>query len=801
MSIAKTNTNIYNGWLFDIYHLKDRMILWIKAADSDVVKRLEYPWAPFIYVVSDTKSELDSLLKDNNLISYFVKECSYEYKYEYPSSVQCKKEVLKLTVKDSSQLLNLAKYIEGFSSRFGQYRLYNVDVAPEQSFFYEKEFFPFGLYSLGKSQDVNDVDNSYLDLNIENDDIESFDYSIPNFRFLTFDIISDNKSISNNDQSEIYAIKVKTFDNDNTVDEKFLIKEDNEIETILQFSYEVNRLDPDIILTTGGDQFLFPHLFNRAMLNDIQFQLLINLNRELDQEFLKKRNRFLIGSNNLTDHSHRSSSHSYISYGRVYFKPQSFFLFGRIHIDTNTSFIYKNNGFDGLVEISRICRMSPQIASRSTIGKCLSSLYFYNASKKDVLIPWKPITSELFKSFYQLLKVDKGGTVLESKPGAYNKVAEFDFVSLYPNIMLKKNISSETINCKCCKEKKDNKVPGLENAYHSCRKETGIVPLSLRTVLERRLEYKRRKLERITGNDVGLKNKYNNRQDALKWILVTSFGYLGFSNSKFGRIDAHIAVCAYARDILLKTSKIAENNGFEVLHGIVDSIWIRSKENDTKGSAKDELLRYENLKKDIEKETGFSLSFEGVYKWIVFDSSKTNPELPALNRYFGVYEGGKIKMRGIETRRHDTPPLFIKFQEELLQTMATLDNVDEINKSLSQLEDIYYKYKNKVISGNISFADLIFTKRISKNSEDYKFRKTIENCVLKNLSNNGKRLRAGEEIKYFINDYYSKNHLKRAMPIELVTDYRVFKYDIQRYCELLSDIYDSITKSFYEDVA
>lgn len=287
MSITTTNIAINNGCLFDIYHLKDRMILWIKAEDTDVVRRLEYPWSPFIYVISDIKSELDLLLKDNNLISYFVKNYSYEYKYEYPSSDQKKKEVLKLTVKDSSQISNLAKYIEWLSSRFGQYRLYNVDVSPEQSFFYEKEFFPFGLYSSYKSQIVNDLDSSCLEINIENDSIDSFDYSIPNFRFLTFDIISDKKSISNEIQNEISAIKLKAFDNDKTLNEKFIIKEDNEIETILQFSYEVNRLDPDIVLTTGGDQFLFPHLFNRAIKNEIEIQLLINLNRELNQEFLK----------------------------------------------------------------------------------------------------------------------------------------------------------------------------------------------------------------------------------------------------------------------------------------------------------------------------------------------------------------------------------------------------------------------------------------------------------------------------------------------------------------------------------
>ncbi|MDN5847505.1 MAG: hypothetical protein L0H53_14670 [Candidatus Nitrosocosmicus sp.] len=75
---------VENGFLLDIYHLKDKMILWAKAEDIDFVNRLECTWSPFIYVTSNTKSELDSLLKDNNLISYFVKNYSYECEYEYP---------------------------------------------------------------------------------------------------------------------------------------------------------------------------------------------------------------------------------------------------------------------------------------------------------------------------------------------------------------------------------------------------------------------------------------------------------------------------------------------------------------------------------------------------------------------------------------------------------------------------------------------------------------------------------------------------------------------------------------------
>ena len=789
-----------NGWLFDIYYQKDRMILWIKERKGNV-KRLEYLWSPSIYVTSDLKSELVDLV-GNSKISSSIKEYQFEYKFEHPSSVivdKCKRNVtLRLTLSDSIHILNLAKRIERLSIRFGHYRLYNVDISPEQSFLYEKDLYPLGLYNIEEIRSTESVQtNIYQVVNDKNDDIDSFEYIVPNFKFLSFELISERKSIRNDLEDRILKIKIISFEKDNVIKEDFSISEENELETILEFAYEINRIDPDIIITKGGDQFLFPHLFHRAKANKIENQLLINLNRESNIEYLLKKNKLFsnksIGSNDL-------SSTSYISYGKVYFKPRPFFLYGRIHIDINNSFIYRDNGLEGLAELSRVCRIPLQLASRSTIGKCLSSLYFYNAHKKDILIPWKPITSEIFKSFSDLLKVDKGGFVFESKPGAYDNVAEFDFISLYPNIMLRKNISSDTINCACCKSATDNKVPELEHLYHLCKKRIGIVPLSLKTVLDRRLEYKKRKNLCISKNDEYLKNCYDNRQTALKWILVTSFGYLGFSNSKFGRIDAHITVCAFARDILMKTSKIAEKHGFDVIHGIVDSIWISKIDNiEYSLSVADSAHRYINLKKDIEEQTGFSISFEGVYKWIVFDSSKINPDLPALNRYFGVFEDGTIKMRGIETRRHDTPELFVYFQEELMKIMSAYSNIHEITKCLPILESIYKKYINLICTKKISYTDLIFTKRMSKASNEYADRDTIENCVLKQLTNNGKSLNAGEEIKYIITNFYHECFLERAIPIELI-DENDIKYDTKRYLELLKETYDSVTKFFYSQI-
>ena len=385
----------------------------------------------------------------------------------------------------------------------------------------------------------------------------------------------------------------------------------------------------------------------------------------------------------------------------------------------------------------------------------MSSLQFYNAMIKDILIPWKPTLAEHSKSLGDLLIADRGGLIFEPIVGAHEKVAELDFVSLYPNIMFKENISAETVICNCCSHSK-LRVPELLN-YHICEKRRGIVPISLELLLKKRAIYKNKK---NSTTDPNLKKIFGARQTALKWVLVTSFGYLGFNNAKFGRIDAHIAVCAFDRQILLQTVRIAESHRFKILHAIVDSIWIQKKD----GINND----YNDLTTEIENKTGFPISFEGIYKWIVFVPSKNNAVLPVSNRYFGVFEDGTVKMRGIEARRHDTAEFFSNVQQNILNIMSEANSIKEVRDLMPKVRDIFQMHLELLKYSKVPINDLVLTKRISKNVDEYENRNTVELDALLQLKNAGNSLKAGQILKYVITDYYQKNSRKRSIPLELV---------------------------------
>ena len=773
--------DVYNqlveGWLFDAYPLRDKMVFWVKQKNGNT-NRLEDSWSNSIYVAADNKSDLKSILsvivakqtENNNNNGWLIKDHEFVSRYERITD-DTKSEVLKLTLSDSTKALKLARDIERRldGDGIGKFRLYNVDLPPAQSYFYEHDIFPLAFYKL------NNNNCCYCSSWNIKDNVWSTDYKVPDFKtvHLKLNLKKEGKISKHTDKIESILIKQEEQDSQATIVE---IQSESEADMIDEFVTEITKkIDPDFIFTDDGDSFTFPYLIHRAEQNGTA----LILGREPTMSL--KRNY--------------KGGTSYFSYGRIYFKPTTVRLFGRIHFDINNSFILNDSGLQGLYEIARICRMPLHTAARASIGKCLSSLQFYYATQKEILIPWKPTLAEHLKTFEDLLVADRGGFIFEPEIGVHEQVAEFDFVSLYPNIMLKKNLSAETIRCSCCPDSK-LRVPELH--YNICEKRTGIVPTSLRIVLEKRAKYKELLKNSNSAIDSQSKEIYDARQNSLKWILVTSFGYLGFNNAKFGRIDAHIAVCAFDRQILLQTVKIAERHGFRVLHGIVDSIWVKRKRNTKITNMMQDEENYARLQRSIEQKTGFTIPFEGKYKWIAFVHSKVNNALPVANRYFGVFEDGCLKIRGIEARRHDTPMLLSKFQQEILEVMSKGKgkNIGEVKALMPKVNGTFQKYVQLLKQSKIPFEELVFTKRISKNSKEYQKRNTVESNSIHLLDVEGKSLKAGEILEYVITDYYetqSKN--RRAIPIELINE-NTTSYDVRRYVELLAETCNSVIEPF-----
>jgi DNA polymerase elongation subunit (family B) len=195
--------------------------------------------------------------------------------------------------------------------------------------------------------------------------------------------------------------------------------------------------------------------------------------------------------------------------------------------------------------------------------------------------------------------------------------------------------------------------------------------------------------------------------------------HLSFRHAKFMKIDAHIAVCSVARRSLLDAMHVAEGRGYQVIHGIVDSLWVhknRIKQEDC-----------EELRKEIEEATKFKLAIEGIYKWIVFLPSKVDSQNQVPTRYFGCFEkNNEMKVRGIEYRRHDTPIYFKKCQELILKELSKCDTELELSEfARKQGIQMFNEFAKQIEDHDVPPLELLITRRLSKSLSDYFSRRQL----------------------------------------------------------------------------
>src|SRR5947209_5868540 len=730
------------GWILDLYHKPGQMVVWLKKPDGKCV-RLTDRWKPRIHVGGDYRELIDLACKS------YVENSIFVDKFERVGDIE-KSRVLEVVVENDEEATRLAGRIQRESS-YSNFRLYDVDIPSPQVYLYQKDLFPLAL-----------VEAEERDEKIEwtlRDSIKTIDYKLPPLRKIRLEIKTRKKKRIRTFEDELDSLRIKT-----DREEILVLDSGSEEEKLLSLVETFNRIDPDIVITEGGDSFIFPYLARRAHKNGML-------------------NRLVLGRDPSPLRVYEVQGHSYFSYGKILYRETAARLLGRLHIDDHNDFISADCGLEGLFEIARTCIIPIQRASRATIGTNMTSLQFYHAVKENVLIPWNKNQPEEWKDANELVIADRGGFIHEPETGIYDQVGELDFTSLYPTIMRDQNLSGETVKCKCCPNSL-HRVPELD--YNICERWRGIVPQSLEILLDRRSKYKQLKKDE---KDELKRQKYDARQSALKWILVCSFGYLGFKNARFGKIDAHIATCAFSRIFLHRAVAIAQARRFKLVHRIVDSMWLTK----TDATAAD----YEELCAVIKDDLQLPLSFEGQYKWIVFLNSKTDPEAPVLNRHYGIFQDRTLKVRGIDVRRHDTPKIVEKCQTQMLGIFKEAGNSREFQALIPQVLNTLKEYASKLRSGMVPIEELIITKNLSKMPNEYTHR-VPQAIAAQCLIDEGGTVHAGPQVSYVMTIDTSTTPESQALPAELPDDDTV--YDPERYVDLLVSSTANLLLPFGYDV-
>jgi len=509
----------------------------------------------------------------------------------------------------------------------------------------------------------------------------------------------------------------------------------------------IHRYDPDILMTICGDAWLLPKLLQMSRETNIH----LPLNRDKRRGIRHKGDK------------------SYFSYGQIVYKGEQLHLFGRCHLDQTNSFLLRDGGLDGVLETARVTTLPIQMTARTSPGTGISSMQMLVAIRNNILVPWHKQQSERPKTALDLLHSDQGGMVYQPIIGVHTNVGEIDFVSMYPSIMVRCNISPE------------KPAP----TYLGSDEEPGLVPLTLKPLLEKRIKMKHA-LGTMPHWDPRYK-RYSSASTAYKALLVTCFGYLGYRNARFGRIESHEAVTKWGREALLMAKEVAENMGFEVLHMYVDGLWLQKK-----GVSQPE--QFESVLEEISLQTGLPIALDGVYNWVAFLPSRMDSRVPVPNRYFGTFQDKSIKIRGIEARRRDSAPYVKETQIELLRILSQFETPDQISRALPIAIEYLEKRVKCLRRGQVPLEQLVIRQKISRELAGYRTPPPAARA-LQQLQAIGKDKRPGQSIQFLL--------IKSGDGVfawDLPTKPPVYEIDVDRYEVLLRRSANSILSPFKRDI-
>jgi DNA polymerase I len=224
------------------------------------------------------------------------------------------------------------------------------------------------------------------------------------------------------------------------------------------------------------------------------------------------------------------------------------------------------------------------------------------------------------------------GAIVKAIPDVYVWVTTLDFASLYPSLYQTRNISWETVNCECCSEEGDNRVP--ETSHWTCKKHKGLMGELYGFFKDIRVLYFK-------------KMKISDVEQGLKVGINSAYGAFGFEKFPLFCIVVLDVTLALARYHTGKTSDEAENMGQSVFFNDTDSLGIPTQDS--------EIIEY--LIRWAKEKFNLDLEVDKLIKLFLLSMKKN---------YVMFSNDGKIITKGLMGNKKNTPPLWKRCFNEIL---------------------------------------------------------------------------------------------------------------------------------------
>jgi DNA polymerase-2 len=150
---------------------------------------------------------------------------------------------------------------------------------------------------------------------------------------------------------------------------------------------------------------------------------------------------------------------------------------------------------------------------------------------------------------------------------------------------------------------------------------------------------------------------------------------------------------------------------------------------------------------EIVSRTHLPIALEGIYRWVAFLPSRVDERVPAANRYFGVFQDGSIKVRGVEARRRDTPPFIASVQMAILERLAAASDASQLTEYIPGIIAFLRRQLRLLRRRQVPVEELLATQKLSRELELYRSPSPAARAAAQ-LEAIGKPVRPGLPIRF-----------------------------------------------------
>jgi DNA polymerase I len=378
--------------------------------------------------------------------------------------------------------------------------------------------------------------------------------------------------------------------------------------------------------------------------------------------------------------------------------------------------------------LTRISRMPMEEVVRHSVSAWIRSLFIGTHRAKNYLVPRQEdieglkggtVTQAIIKGKKYL-----GAIVLEPVQGIHFGIVVMDFASLYPSVIMRNNLSYETIRCPH-PECRGNKI--LSSPHWVCTKRKGLTSTLIGSLRDLRVNVYS-PLSKTPSLPENERRLYDVVQRALKVFLNASYGVMGAESFSFYCPPLAESVTMLGRKILTDLIDEAKRLGIEVVYGDTDSVFLKNP------SAE----RIEELKRWSVSRYGIDLSVDKTYRYVVFSQRKKN--------YVGVLEDGSADVKGLVGKKSSTPVFVKNAFFDLLRILGEVKDEEGFERAKGEIGGLVSTTVSKLKNGEYSLEDLAFNVMMSRETEGYTKTTPQHVKVARQMEMGGAELKAGDII-------------------------------------------------------